>query len=54
MKLYYISTRDIRKNRADCVHVMRSCHEFVKNGFLVNLVTPRTFRSEYKKSKEEI
>jgi len=33
---------------------MKVCNEFAKNGFEVKLVTPRYFRLEYRKSKDEI
>ncbi len=52
MRLYYISPRDVRKNRADPVHIMKSCNEFSKNGFDVTLVTPRVSRKENVKKKE--
>ena len=53
-RLYLISHRDMRKNRADAVHIMRVCSEYSKNNFDVTLVTPRTLRFEYKKKLSEI
>ncbi len=53
-RLFFISHRDMRKNRADAVHIMRICREFVRNGFEVTLITPRTIRFEYSKRKSEI
>ncbi len=50
-KLLYISPRDMRKNRADPVHIMMSCKAFVDNGWEVTLVTPRVKRKEYKEYK---
>lgn len=46
-KLYYISTRDVRKNRADAVHIMLSCQSFSNCNYDVELVTPTTLRDEY-------
>lgn len=43
-RLYYLSPRDVRKNRADAVHVMKSCDSFANLGFDVTLVTPRVTR----------
>jgi len=54
MKLYYVLSRDVRKNRAVAVDTMKVCGEFAKNGFDVKLVTPRTYRLEYRKRKDEI
>ncbi len=45
-RLYYISPRDVRKNRADPVSIMKSCHEFSRLGFDVTLVTPSVKRPE--------
>jgi glycosyltransferase involved in cell wall biosynthesis len=53
-KLYYISPRDVRKNRADAVHIMKSCDQFAESGFQVKLVTPRVSRSEYKVPREAV
>lgn len=44
----------MRKNRADCVHIMKSCMMFKQNGFDVHLITPHIFRSEYKIRKENL
>lgn len=44
----------MRKNRADCVHIMKTCKELANNGFDVVLVTPHVFRKEYKYNKNEI
>lgn len=46
-KLYYISTRDVRKNRADAVHIMLSCQAFANTNIEVELITPSTVRDEY-------
>jgi hypothetical protein len=46
-KIYYISTRDVRKNRADAVHIMLSCQAFANHNFNVDLITPSTIRDEY-------
>ena len=46
-KLYYISPRDMRKNRADAVHIMYSCAAFSNNGVEVELITPRVKRNDY-------
>ena len=46
MRLFYVSPRDVRKNRADPVHIMKSCAEFARNGFDVTLITPRVKRNE--------
>jgi glycosyltransferase involved in cell wall biosynthesis len=39
-RLYYISPRDVRRNRADPVHIMKTCLEFSKYFREVILVTP--------------
>ena len=54
LKLFYLSTKDIRKNKADPVHIVKSCKEFVHNGFDVVLITPKTFRNNYKKKKSDV
>jgi glycosyltransferase involved in cell wall biosynthesis len=54
LKLYYLSIKDIRKNKADPVHVVKTCKEFVHNGFEVILVTPKIKRDNYKKKKDEV
>jgi hypothetical protein len=46
-KIYYISTRDVRKNRADAVHIMLSCQAFSLLDIDVELVTPFVLRDEY-------
>lgn len=46
-KLIYITPRDIRKNRADAVHIMYSCYAFAKIGFEVKLVAPKVSRKDY-------
>lgn len=51
MKLYYISPRDVRKNRADPVHMMKSCSAFAALGADVTLVAPRYFEDDWKMSK---
>ena len=53
-KLYYISTRDVRKNRADAVHIMLSCQAFANNNIIVDLITPSTIRDEYIVDKNSI
>ncbi|PNQ73291.1 hypothetical protein C1T31_07160 [Hanstruepera neustonica] len=53
-KLYYISPRDMRKNRADAVHIMYSCAAFSNNGVDVELVAPSIKRKDYKVSKDDI
>lgn len=53
-QLFYISPRDVRKNRSDAVHIMLSCESFVNNGFNVELVTPSVLRNEYNIVKEEV
>ena len=46
-KLYYISPRDMRKNRADAVHMMYSCAAFSNLGVDVELITPKVQRKDY-------
>jgi glycosyltransferase involved in cell wall biosynthesis len=52
--LFYISPRDMRKNRSDAVHIMLSCQGFAQTGLNVTLVTPKVKRKEYNKSFDEI
>ncbi|WP_369997274.1 hypothetical protein [Winogradskyella sp.] len=47
IKLYYISPRDVRKSRADAVHIMYSCAGFANNGIDVELITPKVKRNNY-------
>lgn len=53
-RIIYLSPRDIRKNRADAVHMMMSCDAFVRLGVDVTLVTPRVRRHNWKKTMAEI
>ena len=53
-KIYYISPRDMRKNRADAVHIMLTCDGFTKQGIIVELITPYVKRAEYKVAKSKI
>lgn len=53
-KIYYISTRDVRKNRADAVHIMLSCQAFASLNIDVELVTPSVLRDEYVVDKDSI
>ncbi len=53
-KVYYISPRDIRKNRADAVHVVLSCDAISKLGINVELVTPKVIRNEYHVDKKDV
>lgn len=53
-KIYYISTRDVRKNRADAVHIMLSCQAFSLLDVDVELVTPSVMRDEYVVDKDSI
>ncbi len=53
-KLIYISPRDVRKNRADAVHVVLSCHSFAECGIEVELVTPTVERGEYIVEKKDV
>lgn len=53
-KIYYISTRDVRKNRADAVHIMLSCQAFSLLGVDLELVTPSVLRDEYVVDKDSI
>lgn len=52
--LYYISPRDVRKNRADAVHIMLTCQSFANHGINVSLVTPTVERDEYITQESEI
>lgn len=54
MNLYYISPRDVRKNRADAVHMMKSCYAFSNLGIDVTLVTYRVFRKDWKVAREDV
>ncbi len=53
-KLYYVSPRDMRKNRADAVHMMYSCAAFSNNGIDVELITPKVKRNDYTLEKDHI
>jgi hypothetical protein len=53
-RLLYLSPRDMRKNKADALHIMRTCEAFKENGFNVTLITPRVYRREYKYRFNEI
>ena len=53
-KLYYVSPRDMRKNRADAVHIMYSCAAFANNGLDVELVTPKITRNDYPMENDDI
>ena len=53
-KLYYISPRDMRKNRADAVHIMYSCAAFSNNGIDVELITPKIIRNDYTVDNDDI
>ncbi|MFT7049610.1 MAG: hypothetical protein ACJAZK_000197 [Psychroserpens sp.] len=53
-KIYYISTRDVRKNRADAVHIMLTCQSFSNNGINVELITPSVKRDEYVVDKSSV
>jgi glycosyltransferase involved in cell wall biosynthesis len=44
----------MRKNRADCVHNMKTCKVYKENGWDVIMVTPHYLRKEYYKKKEDI
>ena len=46
-RLVYLGPRDVRKNRADAVHMMMSCGGFSENGVDVTLVTPRVRRKDW-------
>lgn len=46
-KIVYISPRDVRKNRADAVHIMLSCQAFSLLNIDVELMTPLVLRDEY-------
>ncbi|WP_298900419.1 glycosyltransferase [uncultured Psychroserpens sp.] len=53
-KLYYISPRDMRKNRADAVHMMYSCAAFSNHGIDVELITPKVQRKDYTLENNDI
>lgn len=53
-KIYYISTRDVRKNRADAVHIMLSCQAFSFLNMEVELITPSVLRDEYVVDKDSV
>jgi glycosyltransferase involved in cell wall biosynthesis len=53
-KLYYISPRDMRKNRADAVHIMYSCAAFSNHGIDVELITPKVQRIDYPIKNDDI
>jgi len=53
-KLYYLSPRDFRKNRADAVHMMYSCAAFANNGLDVELLAPKIKRSDYNLKNNDI
>ncbi len=53
-EITFISPRDVRKNRSDVVHIMRTCSGFVKNGMKVMLLTPRVQREGNIQSKKEV
>lgn len=54
LKLYWISPRDVRKNRADPVRVMLDCSGFARLGVDVTLVTPHVHRPEWPVARSEI
>ncbi|MBL4710654.1 MAG: hypothetical protein JKY48_19690 [Flavobacteriales bacterium] len=45
--IYYISPRDMRKNRSDAVHIMMCCNALAMHDVNVELVTPEIRRSGY-------
>lgn len=53
-KLIYISPRDVRKNRADAVHIMLTSQAFADYGLDVELVTPTVLRDEYVVQKDQV
>ena len=53
-KLYWISPRDVRKNRADAVRAMLDCAGFAKLGVDVTIVTPHVHRPEYPVTKDQV
>ncbi len=53
-KLFYISPRDMRKNRADAVHIMYSCAGFSNEGLDVTLITPKVSRENFKVEFKDI
>ncbi|MGE0567034.1 MAG: hypothetical protein AB7O73_03720 [Bacteroidia bacterium] len=52
--VYYISPRDVRKNRSDAVHIMMCCQALAEKNIKVKLVTPTIVRSEYEIKFEDI
>jgi glycosyltransferase involved in cell wall biosynthesis len=44
----------MRKNRADPVHIMKSCDAFIRQGVDVELVTPRFFHQNWSVAKQDI
>lgn len=54
MKLFYISPRGMRKNRADPVHIMKTCASISEHGVDVELVTPRYIHRGWRVSKVDI
>ncbi len=52
--IYYISPRDIRKNRSDAVHIMMCCNALSMHNVNVTLVTPKIKRSNYDVKFEKI
>ena len=53
-RMYYLSPRDVRKNRADPVHIMMSCKAFSDHGLDVCLVAPRVWRKGWHVKLSEI
>jgi glycosyltransferase involved in cell wall biosynthesis len=54
MKLFYFSPRDLRKNRADCIHIMKTCKVFYDLGWEIVIITPKVFRKENRKKLNEL
>ncbi len=54
LRLYWISPRDVRKNRADPVKIMLESHAFAQLGLDVRLITPHVHRPEYPVKKGDI
>ncbi len=52
--VYYISPRDVRKNRSDAVHIMMCCQALSEKKINVTLITPTINRDEYKIKFEDI
>lgn len=50
-KLFYLSPRDLRKNRADPVHIMLSCQAFSKREINVELIAPIIHREGFYSGK---